>query len=164
MTGDTTMNNSDAYETALQQRIATLGVDRPRCGCGETDPFALTGAYPSIVCYECQAEAAGRRRVEQQHVAGRHNRPETVAMLGNDHRVADAYKHIDWPVDTLRNPDGSPLLRAAACVRGWLDLLRLVIDRTVGWVPAFLEHLNTWLNVQLGARWWDGLDFDTGMP
>jgi hypothetical protein len=84
-------------------------------------------------------------------------------MLGNDHRAADAYKHIDWPIETLRNPDGSPLLRAAACVRGWLDLLRVVIDRTVGWVPAFLEHLNTWLNAKLGASWWDDPTFDLGM-
>jgi len=80
-------------------------------------------------------------------------------MLGNDHRVADAYKRIDWPEKTLRSPDGSPLLRAAACIRGWLDLLRVVIDRTVGWVPDFLEHLSDWLVTKLGPRWWDDLDW-----
>jgi hypothetical protein len=76
-------------------------------------------------------------------------------MPGNDHRIVSDNQH-DWPLDTLRNPDGSPLLRAAASIRGWLDILRLIIERTVGWVPAFLEALDAWLRESLGERWWDG--------
>ena len=58
----------------------------------------------------------------------------------------------------MRNPDGSPLLKAAAALRGWLDLLRVVIDRNVGWIPFFLERLHDYLVTALGVRWWVGLD------
>jgi hypothetical protein len=58
------------------------------------------------------------------------------------------------PGTRCANPDGSPLLCAAACLRGWLDTLRLIIDRTVGWIPPFLEQLDEWLAHQLGHGWW----------
>ena len=60
--------------------------------------------------------------------------------------------------ETLRNPDGSPLLRAAAALRGWLDLLWLIMVRAVGWIPVFLEQLDAHLRQRLGERWWE--DFD----
>lgn len=41
----------------------------------------------------------------------------TIPTRGNDHRVWDDAKR-DWPVRTLQNPDGSPLLRAAIGQRG----------------------------------------------
>jgi hypothetical protein len=73
---------------------------------------------------------------------------------GNDHRILSDYQH-EWPLGTLRNPDGSPLLRAAASIRGWLDILRLIIERTVGWVPALLEMLDAWLRELVGEHWWE---------
>jgi hypothetical protein len=136
--------------------IRRLGTRHPRCPCGETEPLALTGRHPQIRCYECQALAAGRSWIEQQHPQGRHNGPVTVPIPGNDHRVIDDRKN-DWPRQTLRNPDGSPLLRAAACLRGWLDTLRHIIEETIGWIPAFLEALDRWLCQLIGPRWWDGL-------
>jgi hypothetical protein len=75
-------------------------------------------------------------------------------MPANDHGILSDYQQ-DWSLETLRNPDGSPLLRAAASVRGWLDTLRLIMERTVGWVPAFLEALDAWLRGSLGERWWE---------
>ena len=152
------MSTEDQMDAAHEQRYATLGSRTPACACGETNPFALTGAHPGITCYECQAVAGGRSRIEAQHVQGRANGPETVPMLGNDHRVVDAYK-ITWPEATLRNPDGDPLLRAAGCLRGWLDLLRVVIDRSLGWIPAFLEWLAAKLQEVHGPRWWDGFGY-----
>ena len=153
------MCHSDVYEDAREKRYAALGTRTPvcSCGCGENDPFALTGTYPNILSYDCRNEADGRSVIEQQHVAGRHNRRETVAMLGNDHRVADSHK-VTWPVETLRNPTGSPLLKAAASLQGWLDLLRVVIDRTVGWVPAMLEKLHDWLVAEHGPQYWVGME------
>lgn len=67
----------------------------------------------------------------------------------------------DWPERTLRNPDGSPLLRAAGAIRGWLDVLRVIIDRAVGWIPPFLEWLDERLRAVHGNRWWlaPGWDF-----
>ncbi len=76
-----------------------------------------------------------------------------MAIPGNDHRVVDDRKN-DWPRTTLRNPDGSPLLRAAASLRGWLDTLQLIVERTLAWIPPFLEHLDRWLTQQLGGTWW----------
>jgi hypothetical protein len=66
-------------------------------------------------------------------------------------------------METLRNPDGSPLLRAAASIRGWLDTLRLIMERTVGWVPAFLEWLDARLRVTIGVQWWVTLGYE-GAP
>jgi hypothetical protein len=73
----------------------------------------------------------------------------------NDHSTLTHKHQANWPRDTLRNPDGSPLLRAAAATRGWLDALRLIVERTVGWVPSFLERLDAWLRSKLGDRWWE---------
>ena len=87
------MSMTDDYEDALERRLAVLSTRTPRChveGCGETNPFALTGTHPHEVCYEHQNDAAGRPVVEDQHVPGQHNSPLTVPMLGNDHRVADS--------------------------------------------------------------------------
>ena len=78
----------------------------------------------------------------------------------NDHaQLTDRQQH-EWPIETLRNPDGSPLLRASGAIRGWLDVLRLVIDRSVGWVPAFLEKLDKTLTRDLGPHWWTKLTPD----
>jgi len=66
----------------------------------------------------------------------------------------------DWPERTLRNPDGSPLLAAAAAIRGWLDILGLVVQRTVGHVPALLESLDARLRATYGDRWWEVLDME----
>ncbi|HZO36736.1 MAG TPA: hypothetical protein VFB41_07665, partial [Solirubrobacteraceae bacterium] len=132
----------DARSEQLEQRLRQLGTRNPRCGCGEADPAALCGTAPDISCYECLQREQGRSAVEDHHLKARANDPaDTVSVLGNDHRWLSEAQRL-WPIDTLRNPDGSPLLRAAAALRGWLDVLRLILDRTVGWVPAFLEWLD----------------------
>jgi len=66
----------------------------------------------------------------------------------------------DWPEHTLRNPDGSPLLAAAAAIRGWLDVLWLVMQRTVGHIPVLLESLDEGLRTTYGDRWWEGLGLE----
>jgi hypothetical protein len=146
--------DDDDRDARREARLRQLGTRTPSCTtCPESDPFALTQTPDGLHCYECQALATGRSWTERQHPAGRRNHPATVPIPGNDHRVVDDHKH-EWPRETLRNPDGSPLLRAAACLRGWLDTLRLIVDRTVGWIPPFLERLDAWLTDQLGSGWW----------
>jgi hypothetical protein len=157
-------SNPDPLGAKREAAYQRLGIRTPHCTqCAEADPLALTGAEPDILCYECRALAAGRSPIEQNHPAGQHNDPNTTPIPGNDHRVFSAYQS-SWPRDTLRNPEGSPLLRAAAALRGWLDTLRLILERTVGWVPAFLETLDGWLGQQLGPRWWDGFEWEGGAP
>jgi hypothetical protein len=145
----------------LEGHYALLGTRTPRCcvpGCAETDPRALVGVNPNIVCYEHQHDAQSRAWLEEHHVAGRRNDPATVQIPGNDHRILSDLQQA-WPRDTLRNPNTSPLLRAAAALRGFLDVLRLVIERTVGWIPALLEALDGWLRETVGESWWK--DFPT---
>jgi hypothetical protein len=148
----------EAAADRMEARLATLGTRTPECkveGCGETNPFALIGAYPELYCALHVSEFAGQCWFEYHHPSGQANDPEhTVEVPINEHKVLSGYQ-AQWPRQTLQNPDGSPLLRAAAATRGWLDVLRLILDRTVGWVPRFLEGLDAWLRTSLGERWWD---------
>jgi hypothetical protein len=156
----TELERAIAREERRDRRARQLGSPDPRCVlCGEQNPLALCGTAPDIRCYECLAQAEGRSVTEGHHVAGRQNDPDDIVpVLGNDHRVlSDAQTH-EWPSRTLRNPEGSPLLAAAAAIRGWLDILRLVMDRTVGWVPGFLEALDAFLRTQRGEQWWTDID------
>lgn len=157
-------DSDDGQDGRREAKRYELGVPHPACsapGCGESDPIALTGVAPNIRCYEHDRLRRGRSPVERQHPAGRHNLEVTVPIGGNDHRVIDDLKY-DWPPGTLRNPDGSPLLRAAACLRGWLDTLQIIVSRTVGWIPAFLEALDAWLTITLGGFWWTTFPGPTG--
>jgi hypothetical protein len=147
----------EQWEERLEERLRQLGTDTPFChkpDCDETCPLALTGVEPEIYCYEHDPRRRGRPGVEAHHPPGRHNDPRTIDVPANDHRVLSDLQ-LAWPLETLRNPDGSPLLRAAAAIRGWLDVLWLIMTRSVGWVPAFLEQLDAWLRERIGPRWWD---------
>jgi hypothetical protein len=149
----------ESIEDRREERCRILGVPNPRCaylGCPETDPLALIGTYPSIYCYEHDALLKRLPWLEAHHASAKANDPMTVQTPGNDHRVLSELQNASWPRETLRNPDGSPLLRAAAAIRGWLDLLYVVMTRTVSWVPAFLEGLDAWLRERIGSMWWDG--------
>jgi hypothetical protein len=157
---------SDAFDVfrdeRLEVRFATLGTRSPCCsvaGCRETNPFALSGTHPNLVCAEHRASNLGHVPIDGHHSKGRANdADDVIPALANDHAVLSELQRF-WPQRTLRNPDGSPLLRAAAALRGWLDVLRLMLERTVGWIPDFLESLDAWLSQRLGTRWWN--EFDT---
>lgn len=147
----------EARAERVEARLRQLGTREPRCsraGCDETDPFALSGVAPALVCHECRAIEEGWSWMEDHHVSGRANSPVTVAVPANDHAVLSEFQRA-WDGDTLRNPDGSPLLRAAAALRGWVDVLRLIIERSVGWVAPMLEALDAWLRERVGPRWWE---------
>jgi len=156
-----TAHDEDAYREALDEqiegRLRGLGSRAPRCrvpGCSETDPFALTGVHPNELCEEHLADAMHERWVEEHHLAGAANHPTAAAIPANDHaRITHGYQK-QWPRETLRNTEGSPLLCAAAAIRGWMDVLRLMLDRTIAWIPAFLETLDAWLLDLLGPGWW----------
>lgn len=140
-----------------------LGTRQPKCQhCGESDPVALQGSHPDIACYQCSSRQAGKSDSEAHHLAGRHNSPFTMPLAANGHRVLSD-RQRDWPERTLRNPDGSPLLKASATLRGWLDVLWLIVERMVGHIPIFLEDLDERLRQSLGERWWEELGME-GAP
>lgn len=159
----------EAWEERIEQRLRQLGTDTPYChqtGCDETFPLALTGVEPEIYCYEHDLLRRGLPWREEHHPAGQRNDPQTLATPANDHRVLSDLQ-LAWSRETLRNPDGSPLLCATAAIRGWLDVLWLIMIRSVGWVPEFLEGLDAWLRQRVGPRWWDefsGYDDDERGP
>jgi hypothetical protein len=156
-------NPADPPGDRFEARLRQLGTRTPRCrvaGCLEGDPEALTGVAPNLLCYEHLQDAMGRPWTERHHFAGQHNDPVAADIPGNDHRILTGAQQQEWPRATLRNSDGSPLLRAAALIRGWLDVLRLVILRGLGWVPPFLEWLDDALNDYIGPHWWQMLGYD----
>ncbi len=160
MEDDDRFDDLPESERRLGERFAALGTRTPRCshpGCGETDPFALSGAHPHILCAEHRADRDGRSWTEAHHWQGQANDPADVtAIPANDHAVLSNKHQPQWPRETLRNPGGSPLLQAAAALRGWLDALRLILERTVGWIPTLLELLDAYLGEVLGLRWGEG--------
>jgi hypothetical protein len=157
------MNTSEGHEGQLDEvreaRYRALGTRTPRCsvpGCTETDPFALSGADPNIICQEHVADQLGKSWTQDHHPSGRQNSSETVPVPANDHAPVSEMQTL-WPRETLRNPTGSPLLRAAAAIRGWLDIMHLLIDRTIQWVPPALEELDRLLVERDGPGWWEVL-------
>src|SRR5262249_24030201 len=91
----------EQYQRMLKRQSRRLGTREPRCTeCGATDPPALTGSHPDIVCYECQNLAAGRSLSEDHHIAGRHNDPTTAPFPGNWHRLLNDMQKM-WPTETL---------------------------------------------------------------
>jgi hypothetical protein len=151
-------DHEDRLVDRREERLRALGTRYPRCsvpGCEESDPFALTGVDPNILCRDHLAAMHGRSWVEQHHPAGRHNDQASVPVPANDHGALSEHQAL-WPPDTLRNAHGSPLLRMAAWIRGWLAIVR-VMERTLGRIPASLERLDALLSDRIGQDWWEAL-------
>lgn len=147
----------DARREAALRR---LGIRDPKCArCEERDPIALTGSAPDILCYEHRRLAQGASPHEDNHPAGEANSALVIRLPGNDHRrLSDLQR--DWPEETLRNPDGSPLLKIAAMLRAWIDYLRQMLERGLGRIPPALEALDALLRQYIGARWWEVLQWE----
>lgn len=123
-----------------------------RCACGETCVEALVGG--TGVCAACLRKSKGQSTTDKHHPAGRSNSPATVAIPVNDHRTVLSVAQYDWPKATLENPHGTPLLRAAACIRGFVDTVHYLIDRLLNWIAEMLEILNAILIEKFGSEWW----------
>jgi len=147
----------DLKESRRAQRERRLGPNARCKTCGEADSAALV---TRDLCYGCKTVAAGGSGFELHHPAGKANDPFTVRIPANDHRVLSDWQ-VDVPPQTQTNPDGSPLLKAAAWLRGFLDMLRLAMERGLAWIPPYLEHLDQALVDSLGPRYWVAFD---GVP
>lgn len=143
-------------EAAREARLRALGSADPRCsvrGCPETNPQALTGAHPHILCAEHRAMLDGRRPVEEHHVAGRHNGPATAWLLGNDHAILTFLQQSGWRTELLRNPDGDPLLRLEAAIRGSRQTLSVVLERALAPTEGEIRDLRDFLIATQGPDW-----------
>ena len=82
----------------------------------------------------------------------------TIPIPVNDHRSVLSNVQYEWPQRTLKNPDRSPLLAAAACIRGLIDTIKYLLDELILWVATFLEKLDAALTEHFGPRWWEQFD------
>ena len=128
--------------------------ENARCGCGETRPEALIRNSNPIICAACKRKSRGEKTMDNHHFADKANNPLTVPVPVNDHRAELSVAQYDWPRKTRENPDGSPLIAAAGCIRGFIDWVMYLIKTGVLWVAEMLETLDSLLVEKLGPQWW----------
>lgn len=137
---------------------------RKQCECGEARPEALvTGSNP-VICAKCQREKRGQTTMDEHHPAGKANNPTTILVPVNDHRAILSPAQYDWPKETRENPDGSPLLAAAGCVRGFADTIIYLVQKLLLWIPEMLEKVDKFLVDTLGRKYWLNTEFGRFAP
>ena len=140
---------------ALRREIMAtrrVGKGRKCSKCGETR--ALIPDSDPLVCAECDRSLHRKSKRDNHHIAGRNNSPITISVSTNDHRAELSVAQHDWPRKTLENPDRSPLLSAAAHIRGFRDFVFYFVEKFLPWIAEMLELLDTILEKRLGRKWW----------
>jgi hypothetical protein len=130
-----------------------VGVDT-RCSCGEGRPEALIPGSNPRVCAACNRTTTRQTTIDEHHFAGKANSPTTIPIPINDHRARLSVAQAEWPKSTLANLHGSPLLAAAACLRGFIDTVLYLIERGLLWIADMLEKLDELQVKKLGPQWW----------
>ncbi len=92
--------------------------------------------------------------MDKHHPFGKANSPVTVEVPVNDHRADLNVAQYDWPKQTRENPDGSPLIAAAGCVRGFIDTVVHLIEKGLHWIADMLETADAYLRERLGEKYW----------
>lgn len=145
-----------SLSTTLRHRKKTLrlGTDASCSQCGENDRLMLQ-VTESILCAECRLGLAGKPTTEHHHPAGRHNDGFTSPLPANPHAVLSDGQ-IDWPRETLRNPEHDFLRTLAAWLRFFADTFRYLSEQAYGWATT-LESYASHLSMTLGPQWWTGI-------
>jgi hypothetical protein len=153
---------STAYKrkSTAQRRVG----EGSQCACGEKRPEALVAGSTPIMCAACSRRKKGHTTMDDHHFAGKANNPTTIPVPVNDHRAELNVAQYDWPRETRENPDGSPLLAGAACVRGFADTVVYLIYSGLLWVAEMLEKLNALLAKQMGPQWWANTEIEQFAP
>jgi hypothetical protein len=76
----------------------------------------------------------------------------------NEHQILSDMQH-DWPDETLKNPGKNPLVAIEAHLRGWIDLIKVAIERVFGAALRPLVALNHDLVACHGPEWWNKPEF-----
>ena len=87
-----------------------------------------------------------------------------VPVPANDHCAELNVAQYDWPKRTRENPDGSPFLAAAGCIRGFIDYIHYLIEKGVAWIVELLEAADAYLRTKLGPKWWVGTPLEQFAP
>ena len=130
--------------------------ENAQCACGESRPEALLSGSNPVICAACDRKKRGKTTLDRHHVAGKSNSPATIPIPVNDHLARLSTDQHDWPRQTLENPDGSPLLVAAASLRGYSDTSTYLVETLVLRNPEVLETLDAFLIEKFGPKWWIG--------
>jgi hypothetical protein len=141
---------AQARRAEAQRRV---GIDA-KCGCGEDRPEALIRKESDVACAACARKRKGKITVDNHHVAGKANSRVTIPVPVNDHRARLSVDQYDWPKKTLENPERSPLLAAAACIRGFINTVIYLMEKVLLWIAEMLERLDEYLSGQCGPQWW----------
>ena len=113
----------------------------------------MKGSNPRV-CAACKRSSSGQTTIDEHHFAGKANSTTTIPIPVNDHRARLSVDQAKWPKSTLANPEGSPLLAAAACLRGFIDTILYLIERGMLWIVEMLEKLDEVQVKKLGPQWW----------
>ncbi len=135
-----------------------------QCACGENRPEALIPQSKPTICAACKRIANGQSTWDRHHPAGKANNPATIPVPVNDHRTWLSVAQHDWPKETRENPDGSPLLAAAASIRGYMDTDSYLIEKLLLRNPEMLERLDAFLVKELGPKWWVSTELEQFAP
>lgn len=150
---------SGARRSAAQRR---LGMDA-HCSCGEIRPEALDRSGRAVICGSCRRDKEGRVTYDKHHISGKANSEVTILVPVNDHRAAISVDQYNWPKPTLENRDSSPLLSGAACIRGFIDIVKYLseveavncfIEQFLLWIAVMLEEIDDFLIDLRGRHWW----------
>ena len=147
-------------EAVAERRVG----EGAQCACGESRAAALISGSDPVRCIECNRKLLGQTTLDDHHPAGKANSPITMPAPANDHAAELTVAQYDWPKETLENPDGSPLLRAAASIRGFVDYLLYLIDKFILWIPEMLEALDAFLVKTRGPKYWAGTELEKYVP
>ena len=134
--------------------IRRVGENAQCTYCPEKRPLALIRNSKPLICAACQRKDQGKTTMDDHHVAMQANNPATLPTPVNDHRAELSAAQDDWPKKTRENPDGSPLIAAAGCIRGFMDYLFYLVEKFLYWTAEMLEELDAYLIEQLGPQWW----------
>jgi hypothetical protein len=135
-----------------------------QCACGESRPEALIANRNPITCAACDRKKKGKTPIDNHHPFGKANNPTTIPVPVNDHRAELSEAQYDWPKETRENPDGSPLLAGAACIRGVIDTVVYLVRKGLLWIAEALEWLHGHLVTHFGPKWWIGTPLEKLVP
>jgi len=143
----------DPIAAHQRKAVRRIGLDA-QCACGESRPEALLSRRNPAICAACDRTQRGKTTLDRHHVAGKANSEITIPVPVNDHRARLSADQHDWPRQTLENPNGSPLLVAAASLRGYSDTTIYLLETLLH--PDMLEALDAFLIEKRGPKWWIG--------
>lgn len=145
----------DPIVTAKRKNVTARRVGLGKeCACGENRPKALIPRSKPTICEKCKRLSDGRCTDDAHHVAGKSNHPLTMPVPVNDHVARLSESQYEWPQVTRENPDSSPLLAIAGCIRGFYDTIVYLLDRLLLWAAEFVENLDAFLTFHFGRKWW----------